>query len=179
MVILSTGTPGNAHAAFCWATQRDYAARIGASYQILSLESGRDGLATAFAFLAQLPPNTRCLLLEWDIEVMPDAPSIFDEVPNEDFNLRPHLYFHDFYNLGVMLGRATHFARLAEILPTLHGGTNRWEFLFRIATRKVGFPIAPLPIEWNSPPDREGYFIHHAGDAPATPRPGLGDPAAA
>lgn len=162
MVIISTGTSGNAHAKFCWATQRDYAERIGAAYQVLPLESGREGLSTSFSYLAQLPSDARCLLLEWDIEVKPNAPNIFEEVLNEGFNLRRNLFFYNFFNLGVMLGLASHFARLNEILPLLHGGTNRWEFLLNHAVRKMDFPITPLPLEWNSPPDREGYFIHHS-----------------
>jgi hypothetical protein len=167
MVILTAGTANapwfNRH---CWLTQQAYADRVGAEWVQLDLEQPFEVHAKTFQYLAALPVETQCLLLEWDIEIKPYAPNIFEALDFEAFHLRRHPIHFNIFDLGVMAGKASHFRALESIRPNPYkgpyGAPGVWELRLNRAMQANAFPATALSIEWNCPPRKEGYFIHHA-----------------
>jgi len=165
MVILSYGTHIE-HPAIT-ASQRAYADRLGAAFEFIPVEHGHEALGAAYQRASQLPAATPVLLLEWDIDVTPDAPNIFDLLDSPGLRMRPHPDLlrarQGFFNLGVQLGYAADFAQALPFLPIFHGGdTNLWEFRYHMAVQgKGGIKILPLPIEFNAI-GHDGHFIHRS-----------------
>jgi hypothetical protein len=162
MVILTAGTEPEEFERVCWKTQQDYAARIGAEWVKLELAVGREVQKRTFEYLATLSADTKCVILEWDIEVKGDAPNIFEEIDFSRFHLRRAPVMPGFFNLGVMVGQARHFAAMLPVLPniTRKMPTDWWEMRLNLALKRSGFEITPLPEQWNAI-GHEGYFVHH------------------
>lgn len=162
MVIITTGTKGDDSAKHCWKTQQDYAARIGAEWVNLPLEKGHQCHDSVFAYLAKLSLGTPCVSLEWDVEVMPDAPNIFEALDFNRFHLRRSPAIPGYFNLGVMAGAPAHFARLLEIKrPTAWNKPPEfWEFILNHDMFKNGFEVTELDPKWNAI-RHSGHFIHH------------------
>lgn len=165
MVILTAGTADAPEFnQDCWQTQQDYASRIGAEWTRLDLDRPYDVHAKVFQYLQDLADATPCLLLEWDIEIKPAAPSIFEVLDFNHFHLRKHPYRSCTYNLGVMAGMPHHFRELESIRPapvrTRRNATSFWEMKLNQSMIAHGFQVTPLDPVWNA--DRhDGYFIHH------------------
>ena len=162
MVIFTTGTGGDEFAEHCWQTQQDYAARIGARWVKLPIEHGHQCHDVAFTALSALPEGAHCLLLEWDIKIKADAPNIFEKLDFDRFHLRPSPAMPGYFNLGVMAGRPSHFARLAAIKrPTAwNKPTGFWEMILNLDMFRSGFEVTPLEPTWNAI-GHDGHFIHH------------------
>lgn len=165
MVILTAGTEPKEFERFCWLTQQDYAARIGAQWVQLELAAGHEVHQRTFEYLEQLPADAKCVILEWDIEVRAEAPNVFDAVDFTLFQLRRAPVMPGYFNLGVMVGQARHFASMRPILPnnTRTMPSSWWEMRLNLALRRNGFEITPLDPRWNAI-DHEGFFIHHLSE---------------
>lgn len=154
-----------------------YALRIGADFKIVQYENHSERAmprphAVKFYMAHELERYETVVWIDADCLIAPDAPNIFDEVPDgfgfaawcgedkafTDSNLKRPVYRHGYFNSGVVLTRtAEPFHRAMDLLvrkDQLLSESERKAIMgeqtpFNKAVHELGIPVYDLGPQWN------------------------------
>lgn len=191
MKIISSATYSPDFAIRCWNTQKAYADRIGADFEVIIREAGENPANGHLDVIEGMSDDDLVMVLDWDIEVSNDAPDIKDYFTGEialpifnDSNCpfirmqrRKFPLLADtehYFNIGIMLGKVGDLNAVRryftqEIYDYMEGCPTlsiRYEAAVNLAIHKSGVSATPLPKGLHVyAPLQKGPFLHHVGPA--------------